>query len=561
MADVDWPSWPSATVPLAHPGLLVTERYRLLTQIGVGAMGAVWLATDQRLNRQVALKQVVLEPGLDLRQASEARQRILREGRIAARLQHPHAVAVYDVTMQDGEPWLVMEYLRARSLAAVLTADGLLTDRAAARIGAQLADALDAAHRVGIVHRDVKPGNVLLAADGMVKLADFGIARASGDITVTQTGVLTGTPDYFAPEVARGSAPSSEADVFSLGATLYISVEGEPPFGVGDNALTQLHVVAEGKIRQPVRAGRLTSALVQLLDPDPHTRPTAEQARALLLAAANGTSDTGRVPPPRTGDRPGIPSPLDPTGSDRGPGIGSMTGSAANGAPVLGSPVLGSPVTGSPLTGSQVAKAAGTRSGAGRHSSTSATRRSRAKDTADLPVVGEARVSGVLPPPPGPHRRRSPAPVRRRQLVIIGLAAAAILTAALSASLALSTRPTASIGAASSSVAAPARPASEADLRAAVESYYALLPGDPQTAWTRLTERAHGQLGGQAGYTSYWRGFSSVRVVSTAVSTPSQTVRAQVRLQTTDGVVRTVAQRLVLAPAPNGTWLIDTFGN
>jgi len=558
---VDWPSWPSATVPLAHPGLLVTERYRLLTQIGVGAMGAVWLATDQRLNRQVALKQVVLEPGLDLRQASEARQRILREGRIAARLQHPHAVAVYDVTMQDGEPWLVMEYLRARSLAAVLTADGLLTDRSAARIGAQLADALDAAHRVGIVHRDVKPGNVLLAADGTVKLADFGIARASGDITVTQTGVLTGTPDYFAPEVARGEAPSSEADVFSLGATLYISVEGEPPFGVGDNPLTQLHVVAEGKIRQPVRAGRLTSALVRLLDPDPATRPTAEQARALLLAAANGTGDTGRVPPPRSGDRPGIPGPLDPTASSRRLGIGSVTGSAAKGAGVLGGPEIGSPVTGSPATGSPVTKPAGTRSGAGRHSSAAAARRSRAKDTADVPVVGAARVSGVLPPPPGPHRRRSPAPARRRQLVIIGLAAAAILTAALSASLALSTRPTATVGPASSSAGAPARPVSEAELRAAVESYYALLPGDPQTAWTRLTGRAHDQLGGQSGFTSYWRGFSAVRVVSTVVSTPNHTVRAQVRLQTTDGVARTVAQRLVLAPAPNGTWLIDTFGN
>jgi hypothetical protein len=561
VADVDWPSWPSATVPLAHPGLLVTERYRLLTQIGVGAMGAVWLATDQRLNRQVALKQVVLEPGLDLRQASEARQRILREGRIAARLQHPHAVAVYDVTMQDGEPWLVMEYLRARSLAAVLTADGLLTDRAAARIGAQLADALDAAHRVGIVHRDVKPGNVLLAADGMVKLADFGIARASGDITVTQTGVLTGTPDYFAPEVARGEAPSSEADVFSLGATLYISVEGEPPFGVGDNALTQLHVVAEGKIRQPIRAGRLTSALVRLLDPDPATRPTAEQARALLLAAASGTSDSGRVPPPRTGDRPGIPGPLDPTGSDRGPGIGSVTGSAASGAGLLGSPVIGGPVAGGPVIGGPVAKPAGTRSGGGRHSSTGAARRSRAKDTADVPVVGAARVSGVLPPPPGPHRRRSPAPVHRRQLVIVGLAAAAILTAALSASLALSTRPAETVGPAGSSTGAAARPASEAELRTAVESYYALLPGDPRTAWTRLTGRAHDQLGGPSGYTSYWRGFSSVRVVSTAVSTPNHTVRAQVRLQTTDGVVRTVAQRLVLAPAPNGTWLIDTFGN
>ncbi|HEY2204275.1 MAG TPA: serine/threonine-protein kinase, partial [Pseudonocardia sp.] len=192
MKDLDWPSWPTATVPLAHPGLLVADRYQLRSQIGVGAMGAVWLALDQRLNRLVALKQVVLEPGLDPRQAAEARQRILREGRIAARLQNQHAVAIYDVTMHDGEPWLVMEYVPSRSLAAVLTEDGLLTDKRAARIGMQLADALDAAHRAGIVHRDVKPGNVLIGQDGAAKLVDFGIARASGDITVTQTGVLTG---------------------------------------------------------------------------------------------------------------------------------------------------------------------------------------------------------------------------------------------------------------------------------------------------------------------------------------------------------------------------------
>lgn len=318
MAHVDWPCWPSATVPLAHPGLLVADRYRLLNQVGVGAMGTVWLATDQRLNRQVALKQVVLEPGLDPRQASEARQRILREGRIAARLQHPHAVAIYDVTMQDGEPWLVMEYLRARTLAAVLTMDGPLADRTAARIGAQLADALDVAHHAGIVHRDVKPGNVLVCADGMVKLADFGIARASGDITVTQTGVLAGTPEYFAPEVAGGGPPSPAADVFSLGATLYASVEGRPPFDLDGDAFAQLDVVAAGRTQPFRRASWLGPVLSLLLEADPQRRPTAGQARALLSEAGPYTgrippTPPGRVPPPRTGDRPGIPAPSMPS--------------------------------------------------------------------------------------------------------------------------------------------------------------------------------------------------------------------------------------------------------
>ena len=305
MSEVSWPYWPSATVALAHPGLLIAQRYQLIEQIGVGAMGAVWLGTDTRLNRKVALKQVVLEPGLDLRQASDARQRILREGRISARLQHPHAVAIYDVSMHDGEPWLVMEYLRARSLANVLTMDGLLSDRAAARIGTQLADALDAAHRAGIVHRDVKPGNVLIRDDGTVKLSDFGIARAAGDITVTATGVLTGTPDYFAPEVARGGPPTPEADIFSLGATLYISVEGEPPFGVENNALTKMHMVAAGKIRPPQRAGSLTEVLIRLLAADPAQRPSAREAKAMLADAELGISQPPRVPPPRrsTGTR------------------------------------------------------------------------------------------------------------------------------------------------------------------------------------------------------------------------------------------------------------------
>jgi len=622
VADVDWPSWPAATVPLAHPGLLVAERYRLLTQLGVGAMGAVWLATDLRLSRQVALKQVVLEPGLDLRQASEARQRILREGRIAARLQHPHAVAVYDVTMQDNEPWLVMEYLRARSLATVLTMDGLLTDRAAARIGAQLADALDAAHRVGIVHRDVKPGNVLLSANGTVKLADFGIARASGDITVTQTGVLTGTPDYFAPEVARGAPPTPEADVFSLGATLYISVEGLPPFGVGQNPLTQLHVVASGEIRPPTQAGRLTAALVRLLDPDPATRPNASQARALLLDAATNTGRPGQVPPPRGADRTGSSTLIDgdqirlpgaglPGVGIPGVGLDGADGGAADRAGVV--PTDGSPgpdgesggtastgrgpahraggahsAGGSPSAGaSGGARSAGTSGGGARSAGTSGGAHSSgggAHSAGDSPGAGGlyssgrgpgvgglhsggpgtaslafARVPGVLPRLPGPHRRPAESMLRNR-LVIGGLAAAALITAALSATIALGDRSEVRTAQPGTAVTAPADPAADSELKAAAESYYALLPADPATAWNHLTPRARTQLGGQAAYTAYWREFSGVRLVSATASAPNHTVRAQVRLQTSDGETRTIPQRIVLVPDSDGGWLIDNFG-
>jgi serine/threonine protein kinase len=593
---VDWPCWPSATVPLAHPGLLVSDRYRLLTQIGVGAMGAVWLATDQRLSRQVALKQVVLEPGLDLRQASEARQRILREGRIAARLHHPHAVAVYDVTMQDGEPWLVMEYLRARSLAEMLRADGLLSDLSAARIGAQVADALHAAHRVGIVHRDVKPSNVLITADGTVKLADFGIARASGDITVTQTGVLTGTPDYFAPEVARGGPPTPVADVFALGATLFAALEGEPPFGVGDNALSQLHVVAGGQVRRPTRAGRLTEALARMLDPDPAGRPTAGQTRALLLDAVHGPGESGPVPPPRTGDRPGIPDRPEPTlidhaidrhpagrrlgdrrranrGTPRVPGtrLPIPRRSARAAAPTESAlPISPAPAQPAPPSIPAPAPPVALPADASVHAvpvDTPPRGGTAAVPTDDNEVtaVHMDPVPSTPPSPPGPGREPA-APASspsERRLFLSALAAAAVLVASLSTALVLRAGTGLVDGPLvhAPAVAAPSapRPTSDSTLQAAVERYYGLLPGDPTAAWGRMTERAHTQLGSAAAFTGYWKGFGTVRLVSTVISTANRTVRAQLWLRDTDGQARTVDQRLELAPGPGGSWLIDNF--
>ncbi|MGH3577904.1 MAG: serine/threonine-protein kinase, partial [Mycobacterium sp.] len=187
-------------------------------------MGVVWRAHDERLDRTVAIKELLMQPGLPAADAQAARDRAMREGRIAARLKHPNAIHVYDVALDDATgasgqvvPWLVMEYLPSRSLAAVLAEQGTLAPHEAARIGRQVAAALTAAHEAGIVHRDVKPGNVLLGQDGLVKITDFGISRASWDATVTRTGVLAGTPAYFAPEVARGELPGPASDVFSLG--------------------------------------------------------------------------------------------------------------------------------------------------------------------------------------------------------------------------------------------------------------------------------------------------------------------------------------------------------
>jgi serine/threonine protein kinase len=272
----------------SEEGRLVGGRYRLDRRIGSGAMGVVWQAYDERLRRNVAVKQLRLEPGLDPEDALEATERAMREGRIAARLHHPNAVSVFDVVDEDDAPWLVMEYVPSRSLAAEMAERGVLQPDEVGRIGAQVAHALVAAHAAGIVHRDIKPANILLGENGNVKITDFGISRATGDVAVTKTGLIAGTPAYLAPEVAYGRPPEAPADVFSLGSTLYAAVEGEPPFGMSENTLGLLHAVAAGRINPPQQAGILTEVLIELLNADPDTRPTSITAARWLDAVARG---------------------------------------------------------------------------------------------------------------------------------------------------------------------------------------------------------------------------------------------------------------------------------
>jgi serine/threonine protein kinase len=233
---------------VSDEGRLVAGRYRIIQRIGTGAMGTVWQAQDEVLARTVAIKQLLLPRSLEENDAEDARQRTMREGRIAARLHHPNAITVFDVvTDENGQPCLIMEYLNSTSLAAVLQERRTLPPIEVARIGAQIAAALKEAHAVGIVHRDIKPGNILLAGNGTVKITDFGISRAKDDVTVTKTGMIAGTPAYLAPEVAIGGDPGPESDIFSLGSTLYAACEGQPPFGLSENTLSLLHAVAAGR--------------------------------------------------------------------------------------------------------------------------------------------------------------------------------------------------------------------------------------------------------------------------------------------------------------------------
>jgi eukaryotic-like serine/threonine-protein kinase len=255
-------------------------------------MGVLWAAEDETLGRAVAVKEIV--PRADL--PAGQRERALREARAAARVTHPCAVTVYDVVEEDGRPWIVMELLPPRTLADVLAEDGSLTPPAAARLGLDILDALAAAHAAGVLHRDVKPGNVLFA-EGRAVLVDFGIASLDGDATISATGILLGSPAFMAPERARGERPTAASDLWSLGATLFTAVEGEAPFR-RDGHLPTLAAVVTEEAPRAEHAGALRPLLTRLLARDPAERPTAEQARAALLAAATCVSAPSEPAPP-----------------------------------------------------------------------------------------------------------------------------------------------------------------------------------------------------------------------------------------------------------------------
>ena len=264
---------------------VVAGRYRILGTLGRGGGGTVWHARDEHLGREVALKRVAGETDAEV-----LLTRGMREARTSAALAHEHVVRVYDAFEHDGAPWIVMEYVPGPSLASLLEDGGRLPVRQVAHIGAQMATALASAHGAGVVHRDVKPGNVLLtdATGRDAKLTDFGIARAEEDHQLTRTGMVSGTAAYFSPEVAAGEDPSAPADVWALGATLYAAVEGRRPYPDAANPVAQLHTILRDRPRPPERAGALTPVLAGMLDPDPRTRWTAARAAEALGAVARG---------------------------------------------------------------------------------------------------------------------------------------------------------------------------------------------------------------------------------------------------------------------------------
>lgn len=260
-------------------GRLIGERYRLESRLGGGAMGTVWSGMDELLRRPVAVKEVALPPGLPEEQAAELRERALREARAIAALSHPNVVTLYDVAREDGEPFVVMELVPSQSLAALLDQHGVLDDQQLAVIADGVAAGLEAAHRAGIVHRDVKPGNVLVGNDGLIKLSDFGISRNIAERTLTSTGILLGTPSFIAPEIVTGDAVNSTADMWGLGATLFAAAEGRTPYDVGDDALATVTEVARGPVPTPSRPGPLGGIISGLMIKDPAQRMPLTEVR------------------------------------------------------------------------------------------------------------------------------------------------------------------------------------------------------------------------------------------------------------------------------------------
>jgi len=273
-----------------HPGddqqRLIGGRYRLSVQLGSGAMGTVWSGYDEVLRRRVAVKELKVPPGVPQREAMAMRERMLREARALGGLSHPNVITVYDVVDAGGEPMVVLEMVPSRNLATLISEQGVLSTAQAAVVGFATAAALRAAHRAGITHRDVKPGNVLVAHDGQVKLTDFGIARNVADAPMTTAGLVLGSPAYIAPEVAAGQPVTPAADLWGLGATLFAAVEGRPPYDVRGDPVSTITEVVDGEVPRPSAGGPVADVIAALMVKEPAKRMSLGEVRRRLRPAS-----------------------------------------------------------------------------------------------------------------------------------------------------------------------------------------------------------------------------------------------------------------------------------
>ncbi|MFI1503320.1 serine/threonine-protein kinase [Streptomyces sp. NPDC020597] len=308
---------------------LLAGRYRLGDVLGRGGMGTVWRAEDETLGRTVAVKELRFPGNIDEDEKRRLITRTLREAKAIARIRNNSAVTVFDVVEEDDRPWIVMELVEGKSLAEVIREDGVLEPKRAAEVGLAILDVLRSAHREGILHRDVKPSNVLIAEDGRVVLTDFGIAQVEGDPSITSTGMLVGAPSYISPERARGHKPGPAADLWSLGGLLYASVEGSPPYDKG-SAIATLTAVMTEQLEEPKNAGPLRDVIYGLLTKDPARRLDDAGARAMLNAVLHAPEPRYAEPADATKVVP-LPAPPDGPG-DRGSSAGAEAGEKLRGA-------------------------------------------------------------------------------------------------------------------------------------------------------------------------------------------------------------------------------------
>jgi serine/threonine protein kinase len=484
----------------------IAGRYRLSERLGSGGMGVVWQAYDERLHRQVAVKQVLVPAELTESQSEEMVRRTMREGRIAARLQHPQLITVFDVVQDDGQPYLIMEYMPSTSLSGL----GTLPSDEVARIGAEAAAALAAAHEAGVVHRDVKPANILVGDDGTVKITDFGIARVAEEITGTMTSTFAGTPAYLAPEVAKGGTATYASDVYSLGATLYAAVEGAPPSGNDSNPMAQLYRIASGAITPPTKAGPLTDVLLWLLNPDPEQRPTMAQARDALA----GLTNENPAPVPVAAAAPATATAPTPVTEPVAPLPPAESGGRRNRIILLAVVLV------------VVAAAAGL-------------------------------VTTLLNRDDTPSGAAGPETTTSTTRTTTGDAGAPPATTSRDATTTTTTTTPKTTTTTKATTTTPPPKQKPGDPGDAVANYYSMMPGGRDEAWNLLTPRfQQSKAQGRQGYDNFWNGVRSVSA-SAITTTGASTVEATILYDFTDGRRFRERHRYTLVNQ-NGTWLIDT---
>jgi hypothetical protein len=554
---------------LSTPSTLVADRYRLVKLLGTGGMGIVWQAWDERLQRPVALKMLRTQPELTDREREVATSRAMREARITAGLHHPHAVTVFDVVEHQGQPCIVMQLIESTPLSVLLREHGPLTPRETARIGAQVSSALAAAHKMRIVHRDVKPGNILITEDGSAMMSDFGISHALGDTTITATGMIHGTPAFLAPEVARGQESSFASDVFSLGSTLYTMLEGAPPFGAERNAIALLHRVARGYYPAPKHAGVLAPLLRDMLSADPKRRPSmksiASRMSSMYEGATEATEAAAASEAPGASELPTVP---------------------------LGGAAIALAVDGPPTVAAEtraVGSTAETERLDGTASETAPTAETdRLTGAAASPAL-EWLVQGPPAPPPvgAGELELDPRSPRRRAGALVGILLLAgilglgggILFGALRDGAVDADGPVTSAEPTTSETPAaetqspqiqpapaapspspplaeeteeevpeePRPPSTEQRLVESITTYYSLMPGELDSAWPMMTaDYQENHVGGRDAYDFFWGEITDVAVADVTASAPDR-AQATLTYYFTDGrvVQEVTAYRLV----------------